>query len=68
MSSSLDPDQARHFVGPELGSHCLQSFQQARLAGIELISSLWRAHGDNYVSWSRYLAMLHVREAQLFVS
>ena len=24
MSNSLDPDQARHFVGPDLGSNCLQ--------------------------------------------
>ena len=24
MSSSLDPDQARHFVGPDLGPNCLQ--------------------------------------------
>ena len=24
MSNSLDPDQARHFVGPVLGRNCLQ--------------------------------------------
>ena len=24
MSNSLDPDQARHFVGPELGPNYLQ--------------------------------------------
>ena len=24
MSNSLDPDQARHFVGPDLGPTCLQ--------------------------------------------
>ena len=23
---SLDPDQARHFVGPDLGPNCLQKF------------------------------------------
>ena len=23
VSNSLDPDQARHFVGPDLGSNCL---------------------------------------------
>ena len=28
VSNSLDLDQARHFVGPELGPNCLQSFQQ----------------------------------------
>ena len=24
VSKSLDPDQARHFVGPDLGPNCLQ--------------------------------------------
>ena len=24
VANSLDPDQARHFVGPELGPNCLQ--------------------------------------------
>ena len=24
VSNSLDPDQARHFVGPDLGPSCLQ--------------------------------------------
>ena len=24
MSNSSDPDQARHFVGPDLGPNCLQ--------------------------------------------
>ena len=24
MSKSLDPDQAQHFVGPDLGPYCLQ--------------------------------------------
>ena len=24
MSNSLDPDQSRHFVGPDLGPNCLQ--------------------------------------------
>ena len=26
VSNSLDPDQARHFVGPDLGLNCLQRF------------------------------------------
>ena len=25
VSNGLDPDQARHFVGPDLGPNCLQS-------------------------------------------
>ena len=24
MSNNFDPDQARHFVGPDLGPNCLQ--------------------------------------------
>ena len=24
MTNRLDPDQARHFVGPDLGPNCLQ--------------------------------------------
>ena len=24
MANSLDPDQARHFIGPDLGPNCLQ--------------------------------------------
>ena len=27
-SNSLDPDRARHLVGPDLGPNCLQGFQQ----------------------------------------
>ena len=35
MPKSLDPDQARHFVGPDLGSNCLQRLS-ADIAGKEL--------------------------------
>ena len=35
VSNSLDPDQARHFVGPDLGPTCLQSIS-ADIAGKEL--------------------------------
>ena len=35
MSSSLDPDQARHFVRPDLGPNCLQRLS-ADIAGKEL--------------------------------
>ena len=31
MSNSLDPDQAQHLVGPELGPNCLQ-----RLSGDDI--------------------------------
>ena len=33
MSNSLDPDQARPFVGPDLGLKCLQRFQQTTKEG-----------------------------------
>ena len=35
MSNSLDPDQARRFVGPDLGQNCLQRLS-ADGAGKEL--------------------------------
>ena len=36
MSSSVDPDQVRHFVGPFLGPSCLQKYQQRTLVCKEL--------------------------------
>ena len=41
VSNSLDPDQARHFVGPDLGPNCLQnckSYQQMTKVGKDLSS------------------------------
>ena len=38
MLNSLDPDQARHFVGPDLGPNCLQKLSaddKSPLAGKE---------------------------------
>ena len=35
VSNSLDPDQARHFVGPDLGTNCLLRLS-ADIAGKEL--------------------------------
>ena len=34
VSNNLDPDQARHFVGPDLGPNCLQRLS-ADIAGKE---------------------------------
>ena len=36
MSNSLDPDQAQHFVEPDLGPNCLQGLS----AGKELIHKM----------------------------
>ena len=36
MSNSLDPDQARHFVGPDLDLNCLQRFSADDIADYEL--------------------------------
>ena len=45
MSNSLDPDQDRHFVGPDLGPNCLQRLpedgKKSPLARKELMQSLW---------------------------
>ena len=43
VSKSLDPDQARHFVGPDLGPNCLQRLS-ADIAGKELkanVNFIW---------------------------
>ena len=33
QSNSLDPDQARHFVGPDLGPNCLQRLSADNKSG-----------------------------------
>ena len=33
FSNSLDPDQAKNFVGPDLGPNCFKAYQQATLVG-----------------------------------
>ena len=45
MSNSLDPDQARHYVGPGLGPNCLQrlsadDMSKARLKGVKVLAVL----------------------------
>ena len=37
MSNRLDPDQARHFVEPNLGPNSLKRLQQMTLVGKELL-------------------------------
>ena len=44
VSSSLDPDQARHFVGPDLVPNSLlmfQTYQQVALVGKELTNNIY---------------------------
>ena len=42
MSNSLDPDQARRFVGPDLGPNC-QGYQQTTLVDKKLMhGTLWK--------------------------
>ena len=36
MSNSFDPDQARHFVGRDLGPSCVQGYQQTTLVAKEM--------------------------------
>ena len=41
VSNSFDPDQARHFVGPDLGPNCLQRLpaDDTRRQRVNLLSS-----------------------------
>ena len=52
MSNSVDPDQARQNVGPDLGPNCLQiSKQQATLVGKDLIITMYllvRLHAGTF--------------------
>ena len=41
MSNSLDPDQARHFVGPDLGPNCSQMLSPDEIKSYYLISLLF---------------------------
>ena len=36
VANSLDPDQDRHFVGPDLGPNCLQRLSAAKSYGLVL--------------------------------
>ena len=49
MSNSLDPDQARRYVGPDLGPKCLQNFQQTTLEGSVKYQNLVCA--DSFIIW-----------------
>ena len=57
MSNSLDPDQARHFVGPNLGPNCLQ-----RLSADDKICR-WQAKSYSYVS-----ERIHTLKHEMYVS
>ena len=45
VSKSLDPDQARHFVGPDLGPNCLQRLSadiaDKELNTKQLVDTFW---------------------------
>ena len=54
MLNSLDPDQARYFVGPDLGTNCLQRYQQTTLlvVGKELtLCLLFMVDGLEYTQY-----------------
>ena len=56
MSNSLDPDQARHFVGPDLGPNCLQ-----RLSAVDTSRQRVKNHKDSLNSLlSRVVILFHV--------
>ena len=48
MSNSLDPNQARHNVGPDLGPNCLQRLSGDALVDKELINDLCRRININH--------------------
>ena len=40
MSNCLDPDQAQHFVGPDLGPNCLQKLS-ADATSRQSVNAMW---------------------------
>ena len=67
VSNILDPDEARHFVGPDLGPNCLQRLS-TDLAGTELntkqlVDTFWLkpwlkliSFGSNFFHLAKVLA------------
>ena len=51
MTNSLDPDQARHFVGPDLGPNCLQRLSADK--ELKLVNKL-------FVCWVNFHAFVDV--------
>ena len=59
VSNSMDPDQARRFVGPDLGTNCLQSYQHSILLGKEFsLSWLKTPKVDFLVTWIIFFFIL----------
>ena len=60
MSNSWDPDQARHFVGPDLGPNCLQQLS-ADDTSRQIVNSQKLTRGDpSYLSPSMYMLFIVV--------
>ena len=55
MSNSLDPDQARHFVRPDLGPNCLQRLSadiaSKELNTKQLVDTFWLKPWLNLISF-----------------
>ena len=47
VSNSLDPDQDRHCVGPDLGPNCLQRLS----AGNKVDTSMKKLHSCTVIQW-----------------
>ena len=67
MSNSLDPDQAQHFVGPDLGPNCLQRLSvdiaSKKLTTKQLVDTFWLnpwlkliSFGSNFFHSAKVLA------------
>ena len=79
MSNSLDPDQARHFVGPDLGPNCLQR-SSADITGKELntkqlFDTLWLkpwlkliSFGSNFFHLAKVLATTILRKGKPWIA
>ena len=58
VSNSLDPDQARHFVGPDLGPNCLQGSLQGssadnKMSGWIWVQTVWKGYQQQRVKYKK---------------
>ena len=63
MSNSFDPDQARLFVGPDLGPNCLQRLSADKTDTKQLVDTFWLkpwlkfiSFGSNFFHLAKVLA------------
>ena len=61
VSKSLDPDLARHFVGPDLDPNCLQNYPQTTLVSKQFNMNAQLPSGDKHLNFGLSLSGPQIR-------